>query len=317
MSLLRRFYEEYGRIHGAARGPQLRRGRARASRQGLPRPRAEGAWPRGRAGPPRPPAAHLARRARGGRRGDPRRAASRSAAPAPRRRLVGRRRRRCSTRRARCSTAPPRALRPRDRRRGAGPDADAAADDRAAARVTARSRSSATSPRRPARSPTRRWEELLPHLPHGDEAVVEELRHAYRVPREIMELALPLLDRIAPDVAPPIAFRPGGEPPRFRPVAAEHAARRGVAGGGALAQEDGLLAVIAPAGLLEQAEGLGGPRSSSIPLLTPGARRGSSSTTSSSSSRRDPAPRALRGADAADEDARRRARARLPPRCAS
>src|SRR5581483_1742530 len=30
------------------------------------------------------------------------------------------------------------------------------------------------------------WSDVLPHLPHGDEATVEELRHAYRVPREIM-----------------------------------------------------------------------------------------------------------------------------------
>src|SRR5918994_2033625 len=35
------------------------------------------------------------------------------------------------------------------------------------------------------------WEEILPHLPRGAEAAVEELRHAYRVPREIMELSLP------------------------------------------------------------------------------------------------------------------------------
>ena len=70
--------------------------------------------------------------------------------------------------------------------------------------------------------PYRRWEELLPHLPHGDEAVVEELRHAYRVPREIMELALPLLDTIAPDVAPPISYRTGAEPPAIRQVEEEH-----------------------------------------------------------------------------------------------
>src|SRR5262249_22127316 len=38
------------------------------------------------------------------------------------------------------------------------------------------------------------WNEVLPHLPYGGDAKVEELRHAYRVPREIMELALPLLD---------------------------------------------------------------------------------------------------------------------------
>ena len=47
------------------------------------------------------------------------------------------------------------------------------------------------------------WQDVLRHLPRGDEAEVEELRHAYRVPREIMELALPLLDLIAPDVERP------------------------------------------------------------------------------------------------------------------
>src|SRR4029450_14010705 len=40
------------------------------------------------------------------------------------------------------------------------------------------------------------WDEVLPHLRHAEEAEVEELRHAYRVPREIMDLALPLLDTI-------------------------------------------------------------------------------------------------------------------------
>ena len=38
------------------------------------------------------------------------------------------------------------------------------------------------------------WQDVVRHLPRGDDADVEELRHAYRVPREIMELALPLLD---------------------------------------------------------------------------------------------------------------------------
>ena len=92
-----------------------------------------------------------------------------------------------------------------------------------------------------------RWDELLPHLPGGDGAEVEELRHAYRVPREIMAVALPLLERIAPDVEPPLAYRTGADPPRvvkaLEPLAAafEEAA--------ALSSEEGLLAVIAPATL--------------------------------------------------------------------
>ena len=95
--------------------------------------------------------------------------------------------------------------------------------------------------------PYDRWAELLPYLPGGDRARVEELRHAYRVPREIMAVALPLLERIAPDVEPPLAYRVGAEPPRVvrndEPLRAayEEAAR--------LAGDEGLLAVIAPASL--------------------------------------------------------------------
>jgi DNA helicase IV len=100
--------------------------------------------------------------------------------------------------------------------------------------------------------PYDRWPELLPHLEGAEGATVEELRHAYRVPREIMELALPLLERIAPDAEPPVAYRVGAERPRLveadPPLAAafEQAAR--------LAGEEGLLAVIAPASLRGEGE---------------------------------------------------------------
>src|SRR4051812_12870055 len=100
--------------------------------------------------------------------------------------------------------------------------------------------------------PYARWHELLPHLDGAEGAQVEELRHAYRVPREIMELALPLLQRIAPGVEPPVAYRVGAEPPRVveadLPLAAafEEAAR--------LAAEEGLLAVIAPASMRGEGE---------------------------------------------------------------
>jgi DNA helicase IV len=92
-----------------------------------------------------------------------------------------------------------------------------------------------------------RWDELLPYLPDGESARVEELRHAYRVPREIMAVALPLLEKIAPDVEPPLAYRVGADPPRLvrheepMRVAYEEAAR--------LAGDEGLLAVIAPGSL--------------------------------------------------------------------
>ncbi|MBA3381859.1 MAG: ATP-binding domain-containing protein, partial [Actinobacteria bacterium] len=84
-------------------------------------------------------------------------------------------------------------------------------------------------------------------LPGGERAEIEELRHAYRVPREIMAIALPLLAHIAPEMEPPIAYRAGTEPPRIvradPPLAAAYEEAAG------LADAEGLLAVIAPASL--------------------------------------------------------------------
>jgi DNA helicase IV len=117
-----------------------------------------------------------------------------------------------------------------------------------------------------------RWDELLPFLPGGDSAQVEELRHAYRVPREIMAVALPLLERIAPDVEPPLAYRAGGEPPRVVPAeepmqaAYEEAAR--------LAGDEGLLAVIAPASLRGEGSSSSLFDDTRIAVLTPREAKG-------------------------------------------
>jgi DNA helicase IV len=120
-----------------------------------------------------------------------------------------------------------------------------------------------------------RWEEVLAHLPSGDEPAVQELRHAYRVPAEIMELALPLLDRIAPEYEPPVAFRTGGTPPRIRRVGEDELLRAAFEEAAALAVEDGLLAVIAPAELAEHAPHLvGSAFDESVPLLTPRGAKG-------------------------------------------
>ena len=84
-------------------------------------------------------------------------------------------------------------------------------------------------------------------LPGGDRAEIEELKHAYRVPSEIMALALPLLEHIAPDVEPPVAYRAGAEPPRI--VRARSGARRRLRGGRRARRAGGLLALIAPPSL--------------------------------------------------------------------
>jgi hypothetical protein len=111
------------------------------------------------------------------------------------------------------------------------------------------------------------WEAVLPHLPRGGEATVEELRHAYRVPREIMELALPLLDTIAPDVAPPISYRTGADAPRI--VRVDEARLVAEAFHAAAAAPDGLLAVIVPDELAAAV-----PSDELVPVLTPREAKG-------------------------------------------
>jgi DNA helicase IV len=95
-----------------------------------------------------------------------------------------------------------------------------------------------------------RWEDLLPHLADGRDVSVAELRLAYRVPRQVMELALPLLPLIAPDVAAPIAYRDGDEPPRFVRVPAGELVATAVHEAAAEAAREGRAALIAPAKLL-------------------------------------------------------------------
>jgi DNA helicase IV len=111
------------------------------------------------------------------------------------------------------------------------------------------------------------WDGVLPHLPRGDEATVEELRHAYRVPREIMELALPLLDAVAPDVAPPISYRTGAPPPQVVRVPAPDLLTEAFRA--AANAPDGLVAVILPEELAAAA-----PTDELVPVLTPREAKG-------------------------------------------
>jgi DNA helicase IV len=118
-----------------------------------------------------------------------------------------------------------------------------------------------------------RWQELEGYLPEEAEVSIEELRHAYRVPAEIMELALPLLERIAPDVEPPIAYRQGGAPPRLVRSTAGGVLAAALREAAELTALDGLLAVIAPRSLA-----LPGTQEAfdemSVPVLTPRKAKG-------------------------------------------
>jgi DNA helicase IV len=116
-----------------------------------------------------------------------------------------------------------------------------------------------------------RWQELEPFLPTGAEVTIEELRHAYRVPGEIMDFALPLLDRIAPEAERPLAYRQGGDPPRLVRVAEDElvpAALREAA------ELDGLLAVIAPRSLADAPHTGETFDEMSVPVLTPRESKG-------------------------------------------
>jgi DNA helicase IV len=120
----------------------------------------------------------------------------------------------------------------------------------------------------------RRWQELAPYLPDEAEMEIEELRHAYRVPAEIMDFALPLLDRIAPEVEPPLAYRKGGDPPRLVHVEEDELLTAALQEASALADQDGLLAVIVPrafTGNLPQGELFD---EISVPVLTPRQAKG-------------------------------------------
>jgi DNA helicase IV len=116
-----------------------------------------------------------------------------------------------------------------------------------------------------------RWQELEPYLPADAELTIEELRHAYRVPGEIMELALPLLDVIAPDAERPLAYRKGGAAPRLVAVGEDELLAAALQ---AASELDGLLAVIAPrslAGVGPQGEAFD---ETAIPVLTPRESKG-------------------------------------------
>jgi len=117
----------------------------------------------------------------------------------------------------------------------------------------------------------RRWQELEPFLPDQVEVTIEELKHAYRVPGEIMDFALPLLDLIAPEMERPLSYRQGGDPPRL--VEAAEDELLGVAIREA-AELDGLLAVIAPRSLAETPPPGDAFDEISLPVLTPRESKG-------------------------------------------
>ena len=119
------------------------------------------------------------------------------------------------------------------------------------------------------------WDEVLAAPRDGGEARVEELRLAYRVPREIMELALPLLDA---DRAGRRARRSptatGDEPPRFAAGRRGRAPARGLPRGGAAGARGRADRADRPGRARRAGAQRTRARSTSIPLLTPRAAKG-------------------------------------------
>jgi DNA helicase IV len=103
------------------------------------------------------------------------------------------------------------------------------------------------------------------------EVTIEELRHAYRVPGEIMDFALPLLDVMAPDVERPLAYRQGAQPPRLVEAAGDDLLARAIV---EAAELDGLLAVIAPRSLVDAPVTGDAFDEVSVPVLTPREAKG-------------------------------------------
>ncbi len=270
MSVLRRFYADYGETLGGQAVRAFDEVERALRKDGLLNRFLQVTWPA--PSPERVVRGLLSSRERLAEAADGHPRRGRAAPPAARAERVERGRPPASGRGTRAVARRPRQLRACHRGRGAGSDPDAAADGRApgSRRVHAPRR------RRPGDRP-----DLVPELgrgrgqlPGGEESEIRELKHAYRVPREIMALALPLLEHIAPDVEPPVAYRAGAHAPRIvrsaEPLDAayEEAAR--------LAGEEGLLAVIAPPSLRGDVEATPGSLfdDSRISVLTPREAKG-------------------------------------------
>lgn len=129
------------------------------------------------------------------------------------------------------------------------------------------------------------WDEVAVHLGLSD-AEIEELIHCYRVPREIMDVALPVVALTAPSITPPNPFRDGGQPPTLVAVARSEREAEAVRYAQVAHESGGTAAIVAPHTLLpalrSQLEGGGfdfgdaehGELAATIQLLDPAASKG-------------------------------------------
>lgn len=130
-----------------------------------------------------------------------------------------------------------------------------------------------------------KWSEIAEHLGHPDSFEMEELTLAYRVPKEIMDVALPVLELTAPSIQPPLAFREGSKPV-WLDVTREDVVADVISKASTHSAADGTVAIIAPLGLLPElreelqlreldfGDGASGELAASIELLEPTMSKG-------------------------------------------
>lgn len=101
------------------------------------------------------------------------------------------------------------------------------------------------------------WESVLTHLPTHKGVQTRQLTVGYRLPGPLIDLAATVLAKAMPDLAPPVAVRADGDPPRFVDTSPE---RFGVDLAAAVAEERraigaGNIAVIAATGAVDDVSG--------------------------------------------------------------
>ncbi len=99
------------------------------------------------------------------------------------------------------------------------------------------------------------WEDVLAHLPSRRDPRHIELTVGYRIPASLMGPAVAVLGASAPWLTPPVAVRPGEDPPEFVPVPERSGLGAEVAAAAVRARdlvEPGNVAVIVPRSLVEE-----------------------------------------------------------------
>jgi DNA helicase IV len=94
------------------------------------------------------------------------------------------------------------------------------------------------------------WAEVTEHLGWG-KGNVEELSHAYRVPRQIMELAVPTLRAIAPGLTDPQPYR-DGKSPEIREIGRPFLGEEAAFEAQACLELGGTVGIISPDSLVEE-----------------------------------------------------------------